>query len=95
MLLQGGNEKKIRLFDLGRPDAEPLILGSRPDGLSCDGTIRSLVWDDAQGGAVGVSASEDGLVRCVAELARPDEVQLICLLDGGIYELCRRLLAWI
>lgn len=66
MLLQGGNEKKIRLFDLGRPDAEPLILGSRPDGLSCDGTIRSLVWDDAQGGAVGVSASEDGLVRCVA-----------------------------
>lgn len=64
-LLTGGNEKKIRLFDLGRPDAEPLVLGSRPDGLSCDGTVRSLVWDEGQGGTVGVSAAEDGVVRSV------------------------------
>ena len=62
-ILKGGHEKKIRLFDLGRPDAEPLILGDNPDGFSCDGTIRSLVWDEAQGGTIGVSASEDGLVR--------------------------------
>jgi serine-threonine kinase receptor-associated protein len=60
---QGGNEKKIRLFDLGRPDAEPLVLGSKPDGLSTDGVIKSLVWDEGQAGTIGVSASEDGFVR--------------------------------
>lgn len=60
---QGGHEKKIRLFDLGRPEAEPLVLGSNPDGLSTEGNIKSLVWDEGQGGTVGVSASEDGSVR--------------------------------
>jgi serine-threonine kinase receptor-associated protein len=60
---QGGNEKKIRLFDLGRPDAQPLVLGNYADGNSCRGTVRSLVWDEGQGGVVGISASEDGLVR--------------------------------
>jgi serine-threonine kinase receptor-associated protein len=51
------------LFDLGRPDAEPLVLGSNPDGLSCNGTVRSLVWDEGSGGTIGVSAAEDGIVR--------------------------------
>lgn len=63
LIHQGGNEKKIRLFDLTRPDAEPLTLGSSPDGLSCDGTVRSIVWDDSNGGTTGVSAAEDGVVR--------------------------------
>jgi hypothetical protein len=70
---QGGHEKKIRLFDLGRPDAEPLILGNYATetvdgigkGLSCKGNVKSLVWDEGQGGVVGVSAGEDGIVRCV------------------------------
>ncbi|WVQ98418.1 hypothetical protein IAU59_005541 [Kwoniella sp. CBS 9459] len=62
-LLTGGHEKKIRLFDLGRPDAEPLVLGSKPDGLSCEGVVRSLVWDEGQSGTMGVSAAEDGVVR--------------------------------
>jgi serine-threonine kinase receptor-associated protein len=61
---QGGNEKKIRLFDLGRPDAEPLVLGGDyPGNTSCKGTVRSLVWDEGQGGVVGISAGEDGFVR--------------------------------
>ncbi|RXK36050.1 serine-threonine kinase receptor-associated protein [Tremella mesenterica] len=62
-LLTGGHEKKIRLYDLGRPDADPLILGKNSEGLSCDGVIRSIVWDEFHGGTVGVSAGEDGLVR--------------------------------
>ena len=61
--MKGGHEKKIRLFDLGRPDAEPLILGNRADGKSTDGNIKSLVWDEGQSGTTGVSASEDGFVR--------------------------------
>ena len=51
------------MFDLGRPDAEPLVLGSNPDGLSCNGTVRSLVWAEGSGGTIGVSAAEDGIVR--------------------------------
>lgn len=39
------------------------MLGSNPDGLSCDGTVRSIVWDDSNGGTTGVSAAEDGVVR--------------------------------
>jgi serine-threonine kinase receptor-associated protein len=70
-LLTGGHEKKIRLFDLGRPDAEPLVLGNYSTetsdgigaGLSSKGNIKSLVWDEGQGGVVGVSAGEDGIVR--------------------------------
>jgi serine-threonine kinase receptor-associated protein len=62
-LLTGGHEKKIRLFDLNRTDAQPLVLGSNPDGLSCDGIVRSVVWDEGQGGSVAVSAAEDGKVR--------------------------------
>ncbi|CAK9786771.1 putative Serine/threonine kinase receptor associated protein [Cutaneotrichosporon oleaginosum] len=77
-LLTGGNEKKIRLFDLNRTDAQPLILGSNPDGNSCDGVVRSIVWDEGQGGAVGVSAAEDGKVRWwdLRTLSQIDEVDL-------------------
>ncbi|GFZ46465.1 hypothetical protein JCM24511_04712 [Saitozyma sp. JCM 24511] len=90
-LLTGGNEKKIRLFDLGRPDAEPLVLGSKPDGISCDGTVRSIVWDEAQGGAVGVSAAEDGVVRWwdlrtlgqTAQLDLGDPISSMELAHGG------------
>ncbi|KAI9455602.1 WD40-repeat-containing domain protein [Lactarius psammicola] len=53
-LLTGGQEKKVRIFDLGRPDADPDILGG---SLSHDGTIKSVVWFDENS---GVSAAEDG-----------------------------------
>lgn len=62
-LLTGGQEKKIRLFDLNRTDAEPMVLKNYGDGTSAKGTIKSLVWDDGQGGVIGISAGEDGIVR--------------------------------
>jgi WD40 repeat protein len=58
-LLSGGQEKKVRIFDLERPDAEPDIL-SEGGGLSHDGTIKSVLWF---GEDTGVSAGEDGLIK--------------------------------
>lgn len=58
-LLTGGQEKKVRVFDLGRPDAEPDILASQ-SGLSHDGTVKSVVWVAED---TGVSAGEDGLIK--------------------------------
>ncbi|KIY51101.1 WD40 repeat-like protein [Fistulina hepatica ATCC 64428] len=58
-LLTGGQEKKVRMFDLGRPDAEPDYLC---DGgaTAHDGTIKSVVW---VGDHTGVSAGEDGMIK--------------------------------
>ncbi|EGN96007.1 hypothetical protein SERLA73DRAFT_141117 [Serpula lacrymans var. lacrymans S7.3] len=58
-LLTGGQEKKVRVFDLGRPDADPDYLGE-PGGLSHEGTVKSVVW---VGDHTGVSAGEDGLIK--------------------------------
>ncbi|KAG8969113.1 hypothetical protein FRC03_004428 [Tulasnella sp. 419] len=60
-LLTGGQEKKIRLFDLARPEAPPSFLTKPGGDLSHDGTVRSVVWDKDR--AVGVSAGEDRVVR--------------------------------
>ncbi|KDQ59466.1 hypothetical protein JAAARDRAFT_33037 [Jaapia argillacea MUCL 33604] len=58
-LLTGGQEKKVRMFDLGRPDAEPdFLLDGGP--LSHDGTVKSVVW---VGEHTGVTAGEDGMVK--------------------------------
>ena len=68
-LLTGGQEKKLRIFDLARPDADPLYLVGKGEeegakGKAHDGTIRSVVWD-TQDGNVAVSAGEEGVVRSV------------------------------
>jgi serine-threonine kinase receptor-associated protein len=58
-LLTGGQEKKVRIFDIGKPDAEPDIL-SEGGGLSHDGTIKSVVWFDEN---TGVSGGEDRIIK--------------------------------
>ncbi|THH08571.1 hypothetical protein EW146_g8949 [Bondarzewia mesenterica] len=58
-LLTGGQEKKARIFDLGRPDAEPDVL-VEGGTLSHDGTVKSVVW---VGEHTGVTAGEDGLIK--------------------------------
>jgi WD40 repeat protein len=60
-LLTGGQEKKVRIFDIGKPDAEPDIL-SEGGGLSHDGTIKSVVWFDEN---TGVSGGEDRIIKWV------------------------------
>lgn len=60
-LLTGGQEKKVRIFDLTRPDADADFLGDV--GLpSHDGTVKSVVW---VGEHTGVSAGEDGIIKFV------------------------------
>jgi len=60
-LLTAGHEKKIRLFDLAKPESAPSFLVRNGGDTSHDGTIRSVVWDRAR--AMAVSAGEDGVVR--------------------------------
>jgi serine-threonine kinase receptor-associated protein len=64
-LLTGGQEKKVRIFDLGRPDAEPDFL-AEPGALSHEGMVKSVVW---VGEHTGVTAGEDGLIKCVCARA--------------------------
>lgn len=59
-LLTGGQEKKVRMFDINRPDAEPDLLFDGPGPLSHDGTVKSVVW---VGEHTGVSAGEDGQIK--------------------------------
>lgn len=58
-LLTGGQEKKVRIFDLNRPDADPDFL-SETGGLSHEATVKSVVW---VGEHIGVSAGEDGFIK--------------------------------
>jgi len=59
-LLTGGQEKKVRIFDFGRPDAEPEFLCDSGSLFSHDGTIKSVVWI---GDHVGITAGEDGKIK--------------------------------
>ncbi|KAH7930842.1 WD40 repeat-like protein [Leucogyrophana mollusca] len=61
-LLTGGQEKKVRIFDLARPDAEADFLGE-PGAPSHEGTVKSVVW---VGDHTGVSAGEDGIIKYVS-----------------------------
>jgi len=58
-LLTGGQEKKVRIFDLGRPDAEPDFLCDSGI-LSHDGMVKSVVWI---GDHTGVTGGEDGKIK--------------------------------
>jgi serine-threonine kinase receptor-associated protein len=58
-LLTGGQEKKVRVFDMARPDADPQYLQDSGD-LAHDGMVKSVVWVDE---STGVSAGEDGMIK--------------------------------
>ncbi|ESK85901.1 serine threonine kinase receptor associated protein [Moniliophthora roreri MCA 2997] len=58
-LLTGGQEKKVRIFDLNRPDADPDFL-TEGGPFSHEKTIKSVVW---VGEHTGVTAGEDGIIK--------------------------------
>jgi len=59
-LLTGGQEKKVRIFDLGKSDATPDFLGGDVSTTCHEGTIRSVVWVSD---TMVVTAGEDGFVK--------------------------------
>jgi len=59
-LLTGGQEKKVRVFDLARPDSEPDFLIDGANSTAHDGTVKSVVW---VGDHFGVTAGEDGKIK--------------------------------
>lgn len=67
-LLTGGQEKKVRMFDLRRPEAEPDLFVENGAPVSHDGTVKSVVW---VGEHTGVTAGEDGLIKYVICVAHP------------------------
>lgn len=56
-MLTAGQEKRIRLFDINRPDAEPGFVGGE---AAHDGVIKSVLWVDESG---GVSGGDDGFIK--------------------------------
>ena len=81
-IITGGQEKKLRLFDLERPEAEPTAFVAKNGGLAHEGTIRGLVWDDER--AQVVSAGEDRVVRFVQSLRALVLRKAILQTGGGI-----------
>ncbi|KAL4074506.1 WD40-repeat-containing domain protein [Scleroderma yunnanense] len=54
-IITGGQEKKVRIFDLQKPDAQPSLLCDN-GSTSHDGTVKSVVWF---GDYTVATASED------------------------------------
>jgi serine-threonine kinase receptor-associated protein len=64
-ILTGGHEKKLRLFDLSRPDEEASYLSdaSLSSGQAHDGNIKSVVWQRGEGEGTVVSVGEDKIIK--------------------------------
>ncbi|KAK7043685.1 hypothetical protein VNI00_008296 [Paramarasmius palmivorus] len=58
-LLTGGQEKKVRIFDLNKPDADPDFL-TEGGPTAHEKTVKSVVW---VGEHTGVTAGEDGIIK--------------------------------
>ena len=66
-LLTGGQEKKVRIFDVNQPDASPDFFEDT-NGLAHEGTIKSVIWGPDNR---GVTAGEDGYIKYVPSLTSP------------------------
>lgn len=63
-ILTGGHEKKLRLFDVAKPDQEAQLLREKSlDGLAHEGVIKSVVWQRGDGENIAISAGEDKIVK--------------------------------
>lgn len=68
-IVTGDQEKKVRIFDLNKPDTDPLFCKAPTSekGTAHEKTVKSVVWvGSATGGEdLVVSGGEDGVLQCV------------------------------
>lgn len=64
-ILTAGHEKKIRLFDLGKPEEDASLLKDSSTDTAHDGVIKSIVWQRGDGEYTAISAGEDKIVKWV------------------------------
>lgn len=62
-IFTGGHEKKLRLFDLNRADADATNFITGGGSTAHEGNIKSVVWQRSHGQRSVVSAGEDKVVR--------------------------------
>ncbi|KDN52909.1 WD40 repeat-like protein [Tilletiaria anomala UBC 951] len=62
-IITGGHEKKLRLFDLGNPEAEAQEFRASGGSLAHEGTIKSVVWGRGPQENTIISAGEDKVMR--------------------------------
>ncbi|CAO1619850.1 unnamed protein product [Sympodiomycopsis kandeliae] len=63
-IFTGGHEKKLRLFDLNNPEAEPTLFSKEESGETAhDGNIKSIVWGRGSESDTVISAGEDKVIR--------------------------------
>lgn len=77
-IVTGGQEKKVRIFDLQKPDAQPAVL-SDTGSTSHEGTVKSVVWFDNN---MVATASEDGTIKYASEPSK-NELYLSDQFPGG------------
>jgi serine-threonine kinase receptor-associated protein len=68
-IVTGDQTKKIRIFDLSRPDADPRYLTAKDSETAHEKTVKSVVW--LPEGSQIVSGGEDGVVKLVYTLYYP------------------------
>ena len=59
--MTGDQTKKIRIFDLARPDADPRYLTTKDSETAHEKTVKSVVW--LPDGRQIVSGGEEGVVK--------------------------------
>jgi serine-threonine kinase receptor-associated protein len=62
-IVTGDQTKKIRIFDLARPDADPRYLTAQGSETAHEKTVKSVVWLPNHDNRQIVSAGEDGVVK--------------------------------
>ena len=62
-IITGGHEKKLRLFDLANPTADPQEFKSTSGSQAHEGTIKSIIWGRGPHENTVISAGEDKVMR--------------------------------